>query len=72
MSIADYIIYVGKGMYEGMVGMLDAQPDDKARDHLREGLRLIVRGNAIPKERMRRLATLLSEAASSVAEELKE
>jgi len=71
MKIADYVKFVGAGMYEGFLGLLDGESDDRARDLFRVGLRKISANKRLSKDRMRRLATLLSEAASSVAEELK-
>lgn len=71
MKPTDYLKFIGASMYEGFLGLLDKESDDRARDLFRSQLRKASASKKLSKDRMRRLATLLSEAASSVAEELK-
>ena len=71
MSSVDYMKLLGISMYEGFLGLLDGESDEKTRDLFCTQLRKVAFNKRLPKDRMRRLATLLSEAAGLVAEELK-
>jgi anti-sigma regulatory factor (Ser/Thr protein kinase) len=71
MAISDHLKAVGPVMLQVALRRLDRQDDETTRELMRQPLLKLATTTGLPKDRMRRLATLLSEAASSVAEDLK-
>ena len=72
-TILSYLGLLGKGALGELFKSLDMGDDDKTREIFKKLLRhiAVTRAAGLSNERRARLARLLSEAASSVAQELK-
>jgi hypothetical protein len=71
MALSDHMKALGPMLLKVALDQLDMHPDDRTRELMRQPLLKLAASGKLPKNRMRRLALLLAEAASSVAEELK-